>query len=369
MSIDYATRRRSLAARTPADAYAFVPGPNLHYFTGLDFNLSERPTVAIYRPDHDDLAIVVPALEVTALDHQSDDAWHRFIWNDKDGYAGAFADAFGALGLGGKTIGLDDLIMRVFEWLAFETADASIRPLGAGRDMLSVRARKTPHEIAAIRRAIEITEGALSDLLEQAEPGQTEASMVEVLTASLKQRGADGLAFDTIVLTGPNSALPHGHPGERTLGADELLLVDFGGTFDGYPADITRTVCLGTPSADMQRIHDVVRQANAAARAIAGPGVTCGAVDGAARKVIADAGFGEYFPHRTGHGLGLEIHELPQIAEGVDDGLEPGMVFTIEPGIDLTGKGGVRIEDDMLVTEDGTESMTSFPRGIALEGR
>lgn len=365
MSIDYAHRRRALAEKTPADAYAFVPGPNLRYFAGLDFHLSERPTLALYRPEADDLAIIVPALETSALAQQSDEPWQTFVWNDRDGYRGAFEQAIRGLDLGGKTLGLDDLTMRVFEWLALAATSSSIRPLGAGHGMLSVRARKTEDEVAAIRRAIEITEGALADLLADVEPGDTEAHMVDVLEDSLKRRGAAGKAFDTIVLTGPNSALPHGHPGSRALAADELLLVDFGGTFGGYPADITRTLCLGTPSPELRRIHDLVRQANAAARRIAGPGIACGAVDGAAREVIAEAGYGDYFNHRTGHGLGLEIHELPQIAEGVEAVLEPGMVFTIEPGIYLGGVGGVRIEDDMLVTEDGAESLTSFPRGIS----
>ena len=365
MSIDYPSRRHALARAVSADAFAFVPGPNLHYYTGLDFHLSERPTVAFYRPVEDDLTIIVPELEQSALESQSDAAWQRFAWNDRDGYVGAFAHATAALGLGGASLGLDDLTMRVFEWLAIQAADPTIQPCGAGRGMLRVRAKKTPDEIAALREAIRITEAALAEVLTQAAPGQSERAIADSLAQALKQGGASGLAFDTIVLTGPQSALPHGHPGDRELGRDELLLIDFGGTWGGYPADITRTVCLGTPPDELARVHDLVLRANRAARDIAGPDVTCDAVDHAARAVIADAGYGERFNHRTGHGLGLEIHELPQIAEGVEDVLEPGMVFTIEPGVYLPGLGGVRIEDDVVVTEDGIEVLTSFPRGLA----
>lgn len=365
MSIDYSVRRRTLASTVSADVFAFVPGPNLRYYTGLDFHLSERPTVAFYRPAEDDLTIIVPQLETSTLESQSDAPWSIFDWNDRDGYLGAFDQAIEALGLGNKRLGLDDLVMRAFEWLALQRAEPSIQAVGAGHGMLKVRARKTPDEVAALREAVRITEQALATVVEGAEPGQTEAEITEALHTALKEGGSAGNAFDTIVLSGPKSALPHGHPSERKLGADELLLIDFGGTYGGYPADITRTFCLGTPDPELARIHDLVRRANAAGRAIAGPGVPCGEVDRATRDVIREAGYGDHFTHRTGHGLGLEIHELPQIAEGVADELEPGMVFTIEPGIYLEGAGGVRIEDDILVTETGTEVLTSFPRGIS----
>ena len=365
MSIDYRQRRRALADTTSADAFAFVPGANLAYFAGLGFHLSERPTVALYRPDRDALAIIIPELEVTALEAQSSESWERFVWNDRDGYEGAFRQAVDALGLRGAGLGLDDLTMRVFEWLAFQEADASIRSIGAGRGMLRARARKTPEEIATIREAVRITEAALAEVVASVAPGDREVDIKERLEDALKRGGASGTSFSTIVLTGPNSALPHGQPGDRALGADELLLIDFGGLYDHYPADITRTFCLGTPDDELQRVHDVVRAANRAAREVAAPGVACGEVDRAAREVIREAGYGACFNHRTGHGMGLEIHELPQIAEGVTDVLEPGMVFTIEPGVYLGGRGGVRIEDDMLVTADGVESLTAFPRGIA----
>ena len=222
-----------------------------------------------------------------------------------------------------------------------------------------------PDEVDAMRRAIAISEAALRQLLTEVQPGMTEKQIASRLEALMAQGGGDGLAFDTLIQTGPNSANPHGSTTGRALQQGEFLLIDYGCKVDGYPADITRTFCLGTPTAEMQKIYDTVLRANEAAKAAAGPGVPCGDVDRAARQVIEDAGYGEYFIHRTGHGLGLDTHEpVPQIAGNIDYPLEPGMVFTIEPGIYIPGLGGVRIEDNVLVTDTGLEVLTSFPRTL-----
>jgi Xaa-Pro dipeptidase len=227
--------------------------------------------------------------------------------------------------------------------------------------MLQIRAIKTADEVAAMRKAIDISEKALDKVLGWVKPGMTELQIAGKLSDEMTAGGCDSILFN-LILTGPNSALPHGNTGSRILGKDDFLLMDFGCVWNNYPSDITRTYCLGTPSDEMKRIYEAVYQANAAARAISAPGVTCGAVDKAARDVIEAAGYGEFFTHRTGHGLGLSGHEMPQIASGVETILEPGMVFTIEPGIYIPAIGGVRIEDDMVVTETGCESMTTYPR-------
>ncbi len=365
MTVDYAARRRclhDLSTLAGVDAVAWVPGPNLRYFTGVDFHLSERPTIALYRPATDALAMIVPDFEVAMLENGPSGPWTTFPWSDRDGYDGAYRSAVDTLDLRGGTLGLDDLIMRTFEWLAFVETDPSLVARPLGRAFLRVRSCKTADEVAAIRTAIRISETALARTLDWARPGMTERAIVQRLNDEMNSEGSEGPAFGPTVLTGPKSALPHGSPGDRALGADENLLIDFGATHAGYPADITRTVCLGTPSDEMRQVYDLVLRANLAAQSVAGPGVACGTVDAAARDTIAADGYGDYFTHRTGHGLGLEIHELPQIAEAVEDVLAPGDVFTIEPGIYLPDVGGVRIEDDMLVTETGVESLTSFHR-------
>lgn len=361
----YAERLDQLRAIPLVDAVALVPGANMRYFTGLNYHLSERPIIALVTPGG--LGFIVPQLEVIRLEARPDLAAQIFAWSDADGYEGAFRAALDALGLRGQTLGVDGLAMRVTEWLAFLALDPSLRVRTVERDLVRIRARKSPDEIQRIRRAIQLSEAALDQVLGWVQPGMTERAIAARLKDALAAQGCDDVAFEPLVQTGPNSALPHGTVTDRALNADEFLLLDFGGQVDGYLADITRTFCLGTPTPEMQRIYDTVLAANEAAKAAAHPGAPMGAVDRAARAVIETAGYGPYFTHRTGHGLGMEGHELiPQIAPGVADPLEPGMVFTIEPGIYLPRLGGVRIEDDVLVTETGLEVLTRYPRRLTV---
>jgi Xaa-Pro dipeptidase len=285
------------------------------------------------------------------------------MWTDAEGYRGAFCQAVDELGLRGKTLGVDGMTMRVTEWLGFAEADPTLRVKPVERDLIAIRAIKTPEEVDLMRQAIRISEAALVSLMSWVQPGMTERAIARRLTDEMAQRGGDSLAFNTTVQVGANSAFPHGETGEHVLGADDILLIDFGAAVGGYPADITRVFCLGTPSAELQKIYDTVLAANTAAKEAAKPGVAMGAVDKAARDVITAAGYGERFIHRTGHGLGLDIHEpLPQIAAGNEDMLQAGMVFTIEPGIYVPGLGGIRIEDDVLVVDGGIEVLTTYPR-------
>ena len=364
MRFDYQARLKRMLDAADVDVVAFVPGANMIYFTGLHFHLSERPIIAF--ASRDGLAFIIPLLEQIKVDQRPDLTARSFIWGDTEGYKGAFAEAVRELKLDQKRVGVDGRTMRVFEWLALQEAGLPTTNLTDVRLVLeNLRAIKTAEEVAAIRKAIQISEDALRRTLAATRPGMSEVAIASRLNDEMSAGGSQGNAFMPIVLTGPKSALPHGGPDERTLSADEFLLIDFGGLYQEYPADITRTFCLGTPSDEMRRIYEAVYQANAAARAAAGPGVTCGAVDKAARDVIEAAGYGRYFTHRTGHGLGLEGHELPQIASGVSEVLQPGMVFTIEPGIYIPEIGGVRIEDVVHVTETGIETLTSFPRELA----
>jgi Xaa-Pro dipeptidase len=232
--------------------------------------------------------------------------------------------------------------------------------------MAQLRLIKDADEIAALRRAIEITEQALDDVLAAVHVGMTERQIANLLTQALLQRGAEGLAFEPLIQSGPNTALPHATPGERAVQAGELLLLDFGITIDGYASDITRTFVVGHVSEEIKKIYELVKQANAAGRAASRPGVSGQEVDRAARKVIVDGGYGQYFTHRTGHGLGLEGHEPPYMVEGNAVPLEVGNTFTIEPGIYVPGLGGVRIEDDVVIVAGGAESMTAYDRELRI---
>jgi Xaa-Pro aminopeptidase len=189
---------------------------------------------------------------------------------------------------------------------------------------------------------------------------------------AMRAAGYERPAFDTIVASGPNAALPHYRAGTRILKPGDLVVLDFGGVLDGYCSDLTRTVSVGAPTPDALRLHAAVRDAQRAAMEAVKPGVSTTSVDGAARGLLESRGLGEAFGHGTGHGLGLEIHEEPRVgpprSHSASVQLEPGMVFTIEPGAYLPGMGGVRIEDDVLVTGDGCEVLTSVPRELLALG-
>ena len=362
MAVDYQTRLDALLASSGAEAVAIVPGENMVYFTGLHFHLSERPIVALY--DQRGISFIIPELEVAKLEARPDLEARRFMWRDEAGYDLAFQAAVDGLRLGDKSLAMDGQTLRYFEWRAFERAGArSDKALDIGDLLLNARSRKAPDEIDKMRRAIAISEAALHATIKWARPGMSERQIADRLSAEMLARGAQGLAF-LLVLTGEKSGLPHGDTGDRIWGEDEFLLIDFGATYQDYPADITRTFCAGQPSAQMCAMYQAVYEANKAAREFAGPGVRCEEVDRAAREVIEAAGFGDYFIHRLGHGLGLSVHELPNIVAGNKQALAPGMVFTIEPGVYVPGVGGVRIEDNVAVTEDGLDVLTSFPRQL-----
>lgn len=364
--MDYAARRATLTQQiNDVDVVALVPGANMKYYTGLNYHLSERPIIALIEGDQ--LSMIVPTLEVPQIQVRSDLEVRIFAWTDKDGYQGAYDEAVKALGLQNKRIGVDDKSMRLFEMQGFWNVDPNIKPVSVGTRLLDIRAHKDSEEVEALRQAAKFSEAAFDHLLRWVTPGATEREIAQKLDALLVEHGCHGLSFETLVQTGPNSALPHGNVTDRRLEANDFLLIDFGGRYNDYPADLTRTVCLGTPTPEMQKIYDTVLAANQAGIAAVKPGVSCGDVDKAARDVIEAAGYGEYFIHRTGHGLGLEVHELPQIAAAVDAKLEVGNVFTIEPGIYIPGLGGVRIEDNVVVTEDGCDVLTSYKRSLKVE--
>ncbi len=362
MQINYQERLDNLLEQSGAHTVAMVPGENMVYFTGLHFHLSERPIVALY--NRFGLSLIIPELEVAKLEARPDLEARRFMWTDRDGYDEAFRESVEVLALGDNSIAIDGQTLRLFEWLALSRGGLSQDQVIDGGDLfLNLRARKAPAEIAKLRKAIEISEGALEATMDWAHPGLTERQIADRLSAEMLQRGAQGAPF-LLVLTGEKSGLPHGDTGDRVWGEDEFLLIDFGARFEDYSADITRTFCAGQPTEQMRAMYEAVYDANKAAREFARPGVTCEALDRVARDVIEAAGLGEFFIHRLGHGLGLSVHELPNIVAGNQQELLPGMVFTIEPGVYIPGLGGLRIEDNVLVTEDGLDVLTSYPREL-----
>ncbi len=224
---------------------------------------------------------------------------------------------------------------------------------------------KDASEVATLREAARRLSAVARQLRDHVRPGRTELDVAADIDDAMRRRGFERPAFETIVAAGPNGALPHARPSDRVLRAEDGVVLDFGGVYDGYCVDLTRTVQLGSGTAEFRRMFEAVTEAHAAAVAAVRPGIRASAIDAAARAVLARHGLAEAFGHGTGHGLGLEVHEEPRIARLVsgapDAVVEPGMVFTIEPGAYVAGLGGVRIEDDVLVTSDGCDVLTDVP--------
>ncbi len=230
-----------------------------------------------------------------------------------------------------------------------------------------LRLVKEPGEVARIGAACSIADDALATTLPMLADGPTEREFALALEVAMRERGASGTSFDTIVASGPNGALPHARPSDRNIEPGELVVIDFGCLVDGYCSDMTRTVSVGAPGAEARRLWDVVRASQQAGRDAVGAGVACADVDRASRDVIDAAGWRDEFSHGTGHGVGLEIHESPRVAKAAGGTLEAGVVVTVEPGVYLPGVGGVRLEDTVVVTDEGCDALTSFPKHLSIE--
>ena len=229
----------------------------------------------------------------------------------------------------------------------------------------ALRERKDAAELARMERAAAIADAALFEVLPLMSQGITEEHFALELDTAMRRGGAEGTAFDTIVAAGENSAKPHHHPGSRRIKGGDPVVVDFGAMFEGYRSDMTRTFCVDAePEGELARIFSVVRTSQAAGAAAVRPGIAAKDVDDVCRQIIADAGWAERFEHGTGHGVGLDIHEAPTVSQLGTAILAPGFVVTVEPGVYVPGHGGVRVEDTLVVTEDGARPLTHFTKDI-----
>jgi len=364
-------RLDKLSASLPTSglhAVALNPGPTLIYLTGAQFHLMERPVVFLVAAGQTP-AIVLPELEMLKVEQMPYPVQAFPYGENPSGWKKAFRSAAQALGLAGKRVGVEPGRMRLLEYHYLQAGMPGAEFPDAGGLLGALRLRKEPGEVESMRKAVGIAQSALEATLPAVKIGMTEKELAAELTLQLFRHGSEAdLPFAPIVSGGPNAANPHAAPSVRKLQPGDLLVIDWGANADGYISDLTRTFAVGQVDAEFVRIHQVVQAANAAGRAAGKPGVACAEVDRAARAVIEAAGYGEYFTHRTGHGIGMEAHEDPYMRGDNLQLLETGMAYTVEPGIYLAGRNGVRVEDNMVVTEGGAESLSDMPREMRVVG-
>lgn len=358
----FEARRQRLAKllqQGGTDACVIVPGPNLYYFTGLSLKQSERLSLAIITREKR-LLLLVPQVEVSKaekLDHDQ-----LFWYTDEQGPVQALFELKQALGKLGS-IGVEHGHMRVMELKAVEQLGAAGH-IAIDKTVNQLRVIKDQQEIDAIQRAVRIVEESFEATLPSIREGAAELEIAAELEYEMRKRGSEGTPFGTIVASGYRGALPHGRASDKLIRSGELVVLDFGAYYQGYVADITRTVAVGELTPELAQIYEVVRQAQQAAVDAVRPGVTAHEIDETARAIIRNQGYGDYFTHRLGHGIGLSGHEEPYMLQQNQLVLEPGMAFTIEPGIYLPDQGGVRIEDNVIVTEDGCLNLMTLSKTL-----
>lgn len=349
------------------DGIIINAGPTQVYFSGLHFHLMERPAVLLIVPGKK-AVMILPEFErgkTSGLDFELQTVTYG---EDPAEWQKAFnkaAELTGEL----KHVAVEGLRLRVMELRYLEGAYPGAKFEAAESLVAQMRMHKDADEIAAMKKAAEIAEGGLEATLKKIKIGMSEKEIAGILVQELYALGSDPeLPFAPIVAAAGNSANPHATVSDYQIKKGDLLLIDWGASYGGYLSDLTRTFAIGEISEEFRRIYEVVKLANHAGREAAKLGAPCSAVDEAARDAIDDNGYGQYFTHRTGHGLGMEGHEEPYMRAGNSLPLAVGMSFTVEPGVYLEGKGGVRIEDDVVMTADGALTLTSFPRELRVIG-
>jgi Xaa-Pro aminopeptidase len=355
---DRIARAQTAMRGADVDLLCVGPSADLFYLTGINAHLSERLNLLLV-PASGTPKFVVPRLEAPNVADKADLVDIR-AWEETE----SPSELAASLAEGATSIAVGDQLHAIY-LLRLQEAIPGATWTPGGPLLRDLRMRKDDAELAAQREVARRTDEAWSVFLESGPiAGLTETQAMERLNQLMIERGMTPMFG--ICASGPNSSSPHYNTGERVIEAGDAVIFDWGGELNGYLSDMTRTVVIGEPSDEYRKVYDIVLRANQAAFAAVRPGVPCEDVDRAARDVITDAGYGEHFIHRVGHGLGLDVHEDPYMVSGNTLPLAPGMVFSDEPGIYLEGKFGIRIEDTVVCTKDGAERINSAPRDLVV---
>ncbi|VAV96325.1 hypothetical protein MNBD_ACTINO02-2907 [hydrothermal vent metagenome] len=356
MVFDYAARIARVTAamgRSGVDTLLLSVGSDMPWLLGYEAMDLERVTMAVVRPDSRP-TLVVPRLEAPRVDDRGE-IFDIVAWDELEDSIGIIVDLVGA----GSALAVGDRTWSMFT-LALQARLGGRTWESAGPIMAEMRMVKEAEELDRLRAVGASADRVAERLAGYLFGGKTERCVAADIAAMLVEEGHDS-AWDVIVASGPNGASPHHEPGDRVIQIGDPVVCDFGGTMDGYISDTTRNFVVGEPAAEYVAMFAVLREAQEAGVRAATVGTPCQDVDRTTRKVIQDAGYGEYFVHRTGHGIGLEVHESPYIVEGNELPLAAGMVFSVEPGIYVPGQFGMRIEDIVIATDAGAERCNNSP--------
>jgi Xaa-Pro dipeptidase len=355
------SRLTGLMKEKGVKALVLSPSMNMLYATGFNTFPGERLLVSVF-DESGEVIFIVPKLYEQEVRKKA--VFDRIIsWDDSQDPRNILEELCSEKGYSGSTVAIEDTMwFTAFEkvYKAFKLA----RFVKASEIIGEMRKYKTPDEAEKMRKSSELAEKALKKIIPEIRAGMKESEVRDLLEAEMKSLGMAGPSFETIIGSGPNSALPHYTAGDKVLNAGDSIVIDFGGMYHGYCSDMTRTIMLGKATKEYKEVYETVKEAQKRAIEAVKPGMKASEIDAAARSHITEKGYGDYFIHRTGHGIGMEVHEEPYISDISHTVLQPGMVFSIEPGIYLPGKFGVRIEDLVMVTESGAEVFNKFTKEL-----
>jgi Xaa-Pro dipeptidase len=362
MFFDRIRRVNEIMVENEIDYIILSPSENLLYLTGLDILQDERLHLMIVS-QKGDISFIIPEMTKEIV-QKSSISGKLLVWDD-----GTYPVELLKQVIENKKnlrIAIDDKM-----WSVNSISIHGIYPkagfIEASKVMTDVRLVKHKEEIEKLAKISDITDQVMEKIIEEIEVGKTERQLSNRIEILFKELGADDISFKPQVAVGANASIPHHLPSNKKVEKNEMIILDFGGQLDGYRSDIARTVSLGEPRDEMKKVYEIVKEAQEMACQEVRPGKMCFEIDKIARDIIKKKGYGEYFIHRTGHGIGVDFHEAPFIVENNRRQLEPGMVFSIEPGIYLPGRLGVRIEDIVAVTEKGFRRLNNFTRELIVK--
>jgi len=334
---------------------------DLEYLTGLSSMSCERLKVLVILKDGRHF-FICPQLYYEETRQALGDNERMFVWSDSDGFLKSIEEADQIYHLQGMNIGVNDVI-RAIDMIAIQGVISGNFLDGSGV-MENVRQIKDKEEMKLMKRAAQIADEVAEEIINFIKPGLSEGNIAKRIKELFIEKGADDISFEPIVASGPNSSKPHYNDDKRIIEDSDIIVLDFGGRYQGYCSDMSRTIFLGKPSKLQEEIYNIVNRANTEAELYARKGVTAADVDKKARDIINEAGYGQYFLNRTGHGIGMAVHETPYIKEGNGVVLENGMVFSIEPGIYISGQFGMRIEYIVLIENGVGNVLNKFTKDM-----